>query len=164
MVLYYARIVNSMKYLAKQMCYVRKESQSIIRTDIAVKAKGERMSNKDINYDKKTNYRYTSHASRYANYAERKELRATPTQEMLRLNKFLVELCKENGIGRSEYECGWRDDRSGLFCMNYEMMDRLREIGVDSEKLWKEKPKFKFDKDGNVINAHTGKIVKRRTE
>lgn len=122
------------------------------------------MSNKDINYDKKTNYRRTSYASKCANNAERKKLSAIPTQEMLRLNKFLVGLCKENGIDGKEYEYKWAEDRTSLVAINYKMMDRLREIGIDSEKLWKEKPKFKFDKDGNVICAHTGKIVKRRAE
>ena len=57
---------------------------------------------KDIDYNKKNGYRYTSAKSKSDNYMHTKDLSSKPTREMIRFNKFLVKLCKENGMSSEE--------------------------------------------------------------
>lgn len=117
------------------------------------------MSNKYINYEKRTKYSYTSYKSCAANHAHHTNALSKPTQEMIRFNRFLVQLCKENGIDAIEYS---NEDREDLYKFNKELTFKLSKAGIEFKELWRSKKKFKFDKDGNVVDAWTGKIVRKR--
>lgn len=117
---------------------------------------------KDINYEKRNNYRYTSYKSKVNNHAHYMNALSKPTQEMIRFNKFLTKLCHENGINDVfEYS---REDRDELCQLNNTLIRKLTMAGVQYKELWRSKKKFKFDKDGNVVDAWTGKIIKRRAK
>lgn len=118
------------------------------------------MSNKDINYEKHTRYSYTSYKSCAASHAHHMNALSKPTQEMIRFNKFLVKLCKDNGIDNVREYAG--EDRYRLSGLNKLLSRKLTMIGVEYKDLWHSKKKFKFDKDGNVVDAWTGKIVRKR--
>lgn len=117
---------------------------------------------KDINYEKRNNYRYTSYKSKVNNHAHHMNALSKPTQEMIRFNKFLVKLCHENGINDVfEYT---REDRNELYQLNDTLSRKLTMAGVQYKELWRSQKKFRFDKDGNVVDAWTGKIIKRRAK
>lgn len=116
---------------------------------------------KRLDYNKNTNYRFTSPKTAAGNHNEVTNLHNIPTQEMIRFNKFLVQLCKENGIDAIEYS---NEDRTDLYKFNKELTFKLSKAGIEFKELWRSKKKFRFDKDGNVVDAWTGKIVRRRTE
>lgn len=116
----------------------------------------------DIDYDKKNGYRYTTAKSKSDNYLHTKDLHSKPTQEMIRLNKFLVQLCKDNGIDNVYEYAG--EDRTQLYALNKTLGRKLTMAGVKYQDLWRSKKKFKFDKDGNVVDAWTGKIVRKREQ
>lgn len=119
------------------------------------------MSNsKQIDYNKKNDYRYTTARSKFGNYHHTKNLSSKPTQEMIRFNKFLVKLCKDNGIDNVYEYAG--EDRKELQSLNDTLSRKLTMIGVTYKDLWHSEKKFKFDKDGNVVDAWTGKIVRKR--
>lgn len=114
----------------------------------------------DIDYNKKNGYRYTTAKSKSDNHNLTKNLHSKPTQEMLRFNKFLVQLCKDNGIDNVYEYAG--EDRTQLYELNKTLSCKLTMVGVKYQDLWHSKKKFKFDKDGNVVDAWTGKIVRKR--
>lgn len=116
--------------------------------------------NKDIDYNKKNDYRYTSAKSKFDNHMHTKYLSSKPTQEMIRFNNFLVQLCKDNGIDNVREYAG--EDRYRLSGLNKLLSRKLTMIGVEYKDLWHSEKKFKFDKDGNVVDAWTGKIVRKR--
>ena len=115
---------------------------------------------KDIDYNKKNGYRYTTAKSKSDNYMHTKDLSSKPTREMIRFNKFLVQLCKDNGIDNVYEYAG--EDRNQLSALNKTLSRKLTMIGVTYKDVWHSKKKFKFDKDGNVVDAWTGKIVRKR--
>lgn len=116
----------------------------------------------DIDYNKKNGYRYTSAKFKTDNHMHMKDLSSKPTQEMIRFNKFLVQLCKDNGIDNVYEYSG--EDRKELSELNKTLSRKLTMIGVTYKDLWHSKKKFKFDKDGNVVDAWTGKIVRKREQ
>lgn len=117
---------------------------------------------KDFDYEKRTKYHYTSYKSCTTNHAHHMNALSKPTQEMIRFNKFLVKLCHENGIDDVfEYS---REDRDELYQLNNTLSRKLTMAGVQYKELWRSQKKFKFDKDGNVVDAWTGKIVRRRAK
>ena len=113
-----------------------------------------------LDYNKHTSYRYTSHNTTASSRRYNACLVQSPTQEMIRYNKFLVELCKENGLGNMFEYSG--EDRALLYKYNGILSRKLTDAGIDYTELWHSKKKFKFDKDGNIVDAWTGKIVTKR--
>ena len=115
---------------------------------------------KAFDYEKRTKYSYTSYKSCAANHVHHMNALSKPTQEMIRFNRFLVKLCHENGIDEVfEYAREYRDE---LYQLNNTLSRKLTMAGVQYKELWRSQKKFKFDKDGNVVDAWTGKIVRRR--
>lgn len=116
-----------------------------------------------LNYDKNTNYRYTSASSQADFIITKSHYYYKPTTQLIKFNKYLVDLCNEHGI-----EAQYADptlDRSIMISINHSLCNKLNAIGVRYSEKWNEQHnRYKFDKDGNVIDRTTGKIVKKRTD
>lgn len=118
---------------------------------------------KKIDYNKEANYRYTSHEAKTDFHRTNSYYYFQPTTQLLKFNKYLVDLCNEHGI-EAHYADPKIMDRTVVSKMNKKLCIKLDAIGVRYSEKWnQEHNRYKFDKDGNVIDRTTGKIVKKRT-
>ena len=53
------------------------------------------------------------------------------------------------------------DYRSDVSCAINYMLKSLSAIGVRAADTWQDKKRFRFDKEGNIIDARTGKLHKK---
>ena len=101
--------------------------------------------------------------SRKSGYAHRKEierLENTITMKQRKYHGFLAKLCDENGIPPSKMGITSKECSTAINTMK----QRLAEAGVEYEdKTTYKRRKYRFDKDGNVVEIKTGKIVRKRT-
>ena len=109
-----------------------------------------------INYEKQP---YKHNADR--NFVDKKIYREhsmTPTKNQTQYAEHLQALCEKNDISNGLPLPGSSREAHSNWIRS--TMWKLRKAGVRYENP--KKPKFKFDKDGNVIDGSTGKIVRRR--
>lgn len=77
-----------------------------------------------------------------------------PTQAQKKYHEYLFKLCSENGLTAIPAE----RTRSEIASAIHNMQKYLKQAHIPIESPFK----YKFDKNGNVVEIATGKIVQRR--
>lgn len=113
-----------------------------------------------IDYNKTTRWNIlTTEKSRDFNHY--RNLRNKPTNEQLKYYNYLFELCEKHGINAPKCSSDAMTNRSDVSCAINYMLKNLSAIGVRAADTWQDKKRYRFDREGNIIDTRTGKIHKK---
>lgn len=84
------------------------------------------------------------------------EMKRKPTQQQKKYYSFMVDKCNENNVEPMLVKGEYRTEYDNAIKV---MRNKLVSLGIDIH--WDSKPKYKFDKFGNVIEIATGKVVRK---
>lgn len=121
------------------------------------------MPSNKINWERKlpSNRYIDNSGTGYAHISEMQRLETTPTVGQKKYFVFLAKTCEANGLLPSKVI----NTRESYDTAINIMKRRLKEAGVEIPDTTKKKNrKYKFDKDGNVVEIATGKIKERRSK
>lgn len=111
-----------------------------------------------IDYNKTTRWNIlTTEKSRDFNHY--RNLRNKPTSEQINYYNYLFELCEKHGVSAPKRSS--TDYRSDVSCAINYMLRSLSAIGVRAADTWQDKKRYRFDREGNIIDARTGKLHKK---